>query len=115
MCWKWHFVECVCWSILLTLSAAVCTAAEEGGEVEALRRAARAEIAEQAKAEPNEEAFTSVALGLQKLNPEISVTGDLLWSYTDSETTDKKSDFPRVSRCRCFWASVSSWAPHMQS
>lgn len=89
---KWNFAECVCLSILLTLSAAVCTA-EEGDEIEALRRAARAEVADEAKVVPQEEAFTSGALGLQKLNPEISITGDLLWSYTDSETTDKTSDF----------------------
>jgi len=92
MYWKWNVVECVCLSILLTLSAAVCVA-EEGGEIEALRRAARAEVAEEAKEVTQEDTFTSGALGLQKLNPEISVTGDMLWSTTDSETTDKKSDF----------------------
>ncbi|MBT7067024.1 MAG: hypothetical protein HN919_12020 [Verrucomicrobia bacterium] len=89
---KWNLVECVCVSILLTLSAAVCTA-EEGDEIEALRHAARDDIAQEAKEETREETFTSGAMGLQKLNPEISVTGDLLWSGTDSETTDKKSDF----------------------
>jgi len=94
MYYKWQFFEGACLGVfVITLSTLVCTAAEEGGEVEALRRAARADIVEQTKFEPQEEAFTSGALGLQKLNPEISVTGDMLWSYTDSETTDKKSDF----------------------
>lgn len=89
---KWDFVECVCLSILLTLPAAVCMA-EEIGEIQALRRAAKDEMAQEAKEDTREEAFTSGALGLQKLNPEISVTGDMLWTCSDSETMDKKSDF----------------------
>jgi hypothetical protein len=81
----------VCVAALLQLSSVVC--AEETADIEALRSAARDEIAKDAKGETREDTFTSGALGLQKLNPEISVTGDLLWSYTDSETTDKTSDF----------------------
>ena len=61
--------------------------------IEDLRRAAKVEIAEKETEPAKDEMFTSGALGLQALNPEISITGDILWSYTDSETTDKKSDF----------------------
>jgi len=58
-----------------------------------LRKAAQAELAVESQEQAEGAPFMSGALGLQKLNPEISVTGDLLWSYTDSETTDKTSDF----------------------
>jgi len=64
----------------------------DGGQTEALRRAAKKEIAEKDAEPSREETFTSGALGLQALNPEISITGDILWSYTDNNTTDKKSD-----------------------
>lgn len=52
--------------------------------IEALRRAAAAESGpaeEEDKADAEETAFTSGALGLQALNPEISITGDFLASY----------------------------------
>jgi hypothetical protein len=61
--------------------------------IEDLRRAAKAEIAEKDVLPAKEEPFTSGAMGLQALNPEISITGDMLWSYTDSEATGRKSDF----------------------
>lgn len=91
MCRKRLLFAGVCVAALLPFSSIVC--AEETADIEALRSAARDEIAKDATGEAREETFTSGALGLQKLNPEISVTGDLLWSYTDSETTDKTSDF----------------------
>ena len=80
---------------------ALCVGAHvaQGGEsaqdaaVEDLRRAAEAEMSVP-EAEPEaEDTFTSGALGLQSLNPEISITGDILGSYTESETVEKKSDF----------------------
>jgi len=93
MDFKQTFRGRTCRGFLITLlPALVCSAAAED-DIEALRRAAKAEIAEAAQEDTQEEVFTSGALGLQKLNPEISVTGDLLWSYTDSETADKTSDF----------------------
>ena len=82
-----------CLGLLTTLLPALDCSAAEDGDIEALRRAARAEIAEERQPASEQETFTSGALGLQKLNPEISVTGDLLWSYTDSEIADKTSDF----------------------
>ena len=65
----------------------------EDPAIERLRDAARTELAAEPKEVSKETEFTSGALGLQGLNPEISVTGDLLWSSTDSETTETKSDF----------------------
>jgi len=61
--------------------------------IDAIRKAARTEIAADSPEEGKDEAFTSGALGLQKLNPEISVTGDFLWSSHDSESADTGSDF----------------------
>ena len=62
-------------------------------DLEALRQAAKIEASEEDQEHPGEETFVSRALGLQALNPELSVTGDTLWSYTDSDSTDEKSDF----------------------
>ena len=52
-------------------------------EIEALRRAAadEAEKEQKTEEEAEEKIFKSGSLGLQKLNPEISVTGDMLGSY----------------------------------
>ena len=58
-----------------------------------MRKAARDEIDTNVEEPDHQTEFTSGALGLQALNPEISVTGDMLGSYTDSETTDKNWDF----------------------
>ena len=68
--------------------------AQEAGSPEALRAAARRAAGSDPATEAEESAFTSGALGLQRLNPEISVTGDILWSYTDNtEDADSYSDF----------------------
>ena len=61
--------------------------------VDALRKAAQAEIATESSDDNAHEAFTSGALGLQKLNPEISVTGDFLWSSHNGDASDMDSDF----------------------
>jgi len=66
---------------------------EPGSDLEALRQAARAEAAQGEQEQPGKETFVSRALGLQALNPELSVAGDVLWSYTDSEADDDGSDF----------------------
>ena len=71
-------------------------AAETGSDddaIKALRAAALAEASTETKTDAQEVAFTSGALGLQALNPEISFTGDMLWKYLDSETSDETSDF----------------------
>ena len=61
-------------------------AQESRPDIEALRRAAANTLSEEISERPRDAAFTSGALGLQKLNPEISVTGDILWSYGNAET-----------------------------
>ena len=64
-------------------------------EIQSLRDLAKAEAAKEtaAEKEPVEQTFTSGALGLQALNPEISVTGDFLFSYSPDATSDPSSDF----------------------
>jgi len=59
--------------------------------IDAMRKAARDEIDTTFEEPDRQTEFTFGALGLQALNPEISVTGDMLGSYTD--TTDKHWDF----------------------
>ena len=61
--------------------------------LDAMRKAARDEIDTTFEEPDRQTEFTFGALGLQALNPEISVTGDMLGSYTDSETTNRKLDF----------------------
>jgi hypothetical protein len=87
-----HPVMRACLSIMPMFPFFICDA-QAADEIDALRRAAKAEIAEASQEDTQKETFSSGALGLQKLNPEISVTGDLLWSYTESESADKTSDF----------------------
>lgn len=43
--------------------------------------------------ESDQESFRSGALGLQALNPEISVVGDFLARYSDTEGDNRRSDF----------------------
>jgi hypothetical protein len=91
---SWCNIIAVCGlGLFLGVSFAPGQELRQESSIEDLRRAAEAEIAEKRSKSANEETFTSGALGLQALNPEISITGDILWSYTDSETVDKKSDF----------------------
>lgn len=61
--------------------------------LDAMRKAARDEIDTTFEEPDRQSEFTFGALGLQALNPEISVTGDMLGSYTDSKTTNRKLDF----------------------
>jgi hypothetical protein len=64
-------------------------------EVAAIISAAERETAAQKPAieEEEETAFTSGALGLQALNPEISVTGDFLTNYASGDDIDRPFDF----------------------
>jgi hypothetical protein len=58
-----------------------------------LRAAAEAAAAEEIPSEqPAEATFTSGALGLQALNPEISVTGDFISSYRSGSEVDSPFD-----------------------
>jgi len=64
-------------------------------ELAALRELAKAKVAEEATTEDEleETTFRSGGLGLQALNPEISVTGDFLFSSRQDTTSDESSDF----------------------
>ena len=64
-------------------------------ELTALRELAKAKATEEviAKNELEETTFKSRGLGLQALNPEISVTGDFLFSSRQDTTSDRSSDF----------------------
>ncbi len=63
---------------------------EEAEEIDKLRRAAKEEAQKEDKAGDDQEdrVFESGGLGLQKLNPEISVTGDMLGTYASEEELD---------------------------
>jgi hypothetical protein len=67
----------------------------EEDELATLRSLAETEAAKvQEKAEePPETVFRSGGLSLQALNPEISVTGDMIALYRDQEGTRERSDF----------------------
>ena len=60
-----------------------------------MRESAKAEVAETVSSEekPEERVFKSGGLGLQALNPEISVTGDLLYSTRQDTTSEQSSNF----------------------
>jgi len=64
-------------------------------ELTALRQLAKAKATEEiiTEEELEETAFKSRGLGLQALNPEISVTGDFLFSTRQDSTSEQSSDF----------------------
>jgi hypothetical protein len=70
---------------------------QEVDDLEALRRAAEAETKTEREAEEatEEKTFESGNLGLQALNPEISVTGDMLWTHQsgDDELPSSETTF----------------------
>jgi len=76
-------------------------------ELTALRESAKAKAAEEiiAEKEPEEATFKSGALGLQALNPEISVTGDFLFSSRQDATSAESSDFD----FRTLGIHIESW------
>jgi hypothetical protein len=69
--------------------------AVEVDDLEALRRAAATEASKEAKAEelPEEKVFSFGSLGLQALNPEISLTGDMLGSYLSGDDVTNQWDW----------------------
>ncbi len=75
--------------------------------IKSLRDLAKAEAAKEATAEQRteEQVFKSGALGLQALNPEISVTGDLLYSSRKDTTSEHNNDF----NFRNLGIHVESW------
>lgn len=76
-------------------------------ELTALRELAKAKATEEAIAEEEleETTFKSGGLGLQALNPEISVTGDVLFSSRQDTTSDESSDFD----FRTLGIHIESW------
>jgi len=66
-------------------------------ELAALREAAQREIGEmmdeEAPGKPEETIYKLRGIGLQSLNPEISVTGDLVASFQHNREARKRSDF----------------------
>ena len=67
---------------------------EEAELADLIAAAEREAAAEEPTAEEEEQpTFTSGALGLQALNPEISVTGDFLTNYTSTKSADRPFDF----------------------
>ena len=76
-------------------------------ELASLRQLAQAEAAKEESTEENQEnvTFKSQGLGLQALNPEISVTGDFLFSTRDDSTSEHNNDF----NFRTLGVHVESW------
>jgi len=76
-------------------------------ELTALRELAKAKATEEviAEKELEETTFKSRGLGLQALNPEISVTGDFLFSSRQDTTSDESSDF----EFRTLGVHIESW------
>ena len=80
---------------------------EAKDELTALRELAKAKATEEiiAEKELEETTFKSRGLGLQALNPEISVTGDFLFSSRQDTTSDQSSDF----NFRTLGIHIESW------
>lgn len=76
-------------------------------ELASLRQLAQAEAAKEKPAEEKSEdvTFQSRGLGLQALNPEISVTGDFLFSTRNDKTNDYDNDF----NFRTLGVHIESW------
>ena len=80
---------------------------EAKDELTTLRELAKAKATEEviADKELEETTFKSRGLGLQALNPEISVTGDFLFSTRQDTTSDQSSDF----NFRNLGVHIESW------
>ena len=80
---------------------------KEKEDIESLRELAKAAATEAADSEEpaDEITYRSGALGLQALNPEISVTGDFLFSSRQDSTSDQSSDF----NFRTLGIHIESW------
>jgi len=80
---------------------------KEKEDITSLRELAKAAATEAAESEEpaDEITYRSGALGLQALNPEISVTGDFLFSSRQDSTSDQTSDF----NFRTLGIHIESW------
>jgi len=77
--------------ISVLLGVGLAATAYGADNLDAIRQAAQAALSSETQSAPEEEIFTAGSLGLQALNPEISVTGDFLWRCSDQ--SQQKSDF----------------------
>jgi len=89
------------------LAAAAAAQPKAAEDISSLRELAEAKAAQAPipTEQPEEPAFKSGALSLQALNPEISVTGDFLFSIRDDGTSEETSDF----EFRNLGVHVESW------
>ena len=87
-----HFMSAIAMAAVFNICLSKNTIAQND-ELEALRMAAQAESISVNTAAAQQESFTSGALALQKLNPEISVTGDILFNYSDIDGQTSKQNF----------------------
>ncbi len=80
---------------------------EKKDEIAALQALAKSEVTKEKPIEEKAEeaSFKSGSLSLQALNPEISVTGDFLFSSRQDTTSDKSSDF----EFRNLGVHIESW------
>jgi len=69
------------------------SAAGTDKEVESLRKIAELEAAKQEQEESEETVFKQRGLALQELNPEISVTGDMISLWQDNDAQRQRFDF----------------------
>ena len=80
---------------------------QSDGQIQSLRDLAKAEAEKEMTDEKKseEKIFKSGSLGLQALNPEISVTGDILYSSRKDTTSENNNDF----NFRNLGIHVESW------
>jgi len=80
---------------------------QSDAQIESLRELAKAEASKEKATEKKKEEkiFKSGSLGLQALNPEISVTGDFLYSSRKDRTSEPSNDF----NFRNLGIHVESW------
>ena len=85
------------WAHTLSVGLLLCVSAPRsarGQDREDLRKAALEELKAAEEPETADQGeFTSGALGLQALNPEISITGDFLGSYHSGDAVERETDF----------------------
>ncbi len=103
---KWLAVLLCCLSLMLACALPAC--AEE--DIEALRRIAEAEAEAEASGDatagaPEEMTFRARGLSLQALNPEISVTGDIIAQYRDQGDITERAKM----KARCLGLHLESY------
>jgi len=104
---KKHDAEIAALKKQIAKISAKSTRKKEKNELTSLRELAKTKAAEKtgSKEKPEETTFKSGGLGLQALNPEISVVGDFLYSYKWDTENDQRSDF----NFRVLDTHISAW------